>query len=156
MAVNAPPAQPAAQPGVWIDPFTAYNFKLLIQGFTEAHFTYCAGLGMDVEAIEYREGNTAAVMHVIPGRVHYSDVALSYGVTQSRALFDWAMSAVNGRVQRKNVSIVLLDPGGSTEVLRWNLLRAWVSRWRAAALDALGKDVAIEQIVLVHEGLELA
>ena len=157
MAVNAPAAaKPSAQPGVWIDPFPAYNFKLLIQGITEGHFTYCAGLGMEVEAIRYREGGNNSTVHVIPGRVAYSDVVLSYGLTQSRALFDWAMTAAKGKVQRKNVSILLLDTTGSKEVLRWNLLAAWIQRWRAASLDALGKEVAIEQIVLVHEGLELA
>jgi phage tail-like protein len=157
MATNAPAAaKPAAQPGVWVDPFPAYNFKLLIQGVTEGHFTYCSGLGMEVEAIRYREGGNHQVVHAIPGRVEYTDVTLSYGLTASRTLFDWSMSGAKGKVQRKNVSIMLLDSTGATEVLRWNLFRAWISKWRAAALDALGKEVAIEQIVLVHEGLELA
>ena len=38
--VDTPPAtEPGAQPGALVDPFRNYNFKLLIDGVTEGHFT---------------------------------------------------------------------------------------------------------------------
>ena len=152
----APAQQPGAQPGTLVEPYRAYNFKLIVQGVTEGHFTECTGLGMKVEVIKYREGGTGQVVHCIPGRVEYADVSLKYGLTQSRELFDWFMTAVNGRVTRKNVSIVMLDSSGVTEVMRWDLFNAWPSEWRGSMLNALEHDMAIETVTLVFETLQRA
>lgn len=136
------------------DPYRAYNFKLIIQGVTEGHFTECIGLGVKVEAIKYREGGNNQVVRRIPGRVEYDDVTLRYGLTDSRDLWDWLMTAVNGEVERKNVSVAMLGPEGSEEVLRWDLINAWPSEWRGAPLDALSHEMAIESLVLVFDRLE--
>ncbi len=66
------------------------------------------------------------------------------------------MSAVDGRVTRKNVSILMLDSEGAGEVLRWDLINAWPSQWRGAPLDAMGTQVAIEDLTLVFETLQRA
>jgi phage tail-like protein len=66
------------------------------------------------------------------------------------------MSGVKGKVQRKNISVVLLDSDGTTEVLRWNLVNAWVTEWRGAVLDAQSHEVAIETLTLVCETLDRA
>lgn len=137
-----------------VDPFRAYNFKLEIQGVVEGHFTECDGLSVKVHAIKYREGGAAQVTRQLAGPVEYSDVTLRYGLTASRELWEWFTTGVKGTVERRNVSIVMLGNDGVTEVVRWNLVNAWVSEWRAARLDALGQDVAIESLVLVFEGLD--
>lgn len=154
-AERPPKSQPSgAQPGVFLDPYRAYNFKLIIQGVTEGHFTECSNMGIKVDAIAYREGGQSQVVHRIPGRVQYSDITLRYGLTTSMELWNWLMTAVKGKVERKNVSIAMLDSDGVTEVLRWNLVNAWVAEWRGAILDALGREMAIENITLVFETLE--
>jgi phage tail-like protein len=137
-----------------VDPYRAYNFKLEIQGLSEGHFTECSGLGIKVQAIKYREGGTNQVVHRLPGRVEYGDITLRYGLTSSRQLWDWFVSAIRGKVERKNVSVVLMDSDGATEVLRWNLVAAWPSEWRGAMLDALSQEAAIESLTLVFETLE--
>ena len=147
-------ATPAAQPGNWVDPLRAYNFKLLINNVTEGHFTSVAGLGVQVERIAYREGGNNSVVRAIPGRVTYAAVTLRYGLTASEELWSWLMSAVEGRVSRRNVSIVMLDASGSTEVLRWNLINAWPQEWYGAPLNAMSQELAIESLVLAHEGLQ--
>jgi len=152
------PAQPApgAAPGAFKDPYGAYNFKLVIQGVTEGHFTQCSGLGVRVEAIKYREGGISQVVHRLPGRVEYADVTLRYGLTASKELWLWLDSAVRGAVQRRNVSIIVLAQDGVTEAVRFNLLNAWPSSWVGAPLDALGHEAAIEELTLVYETLERA
>ena len=64
------------------------------------------------------------------------------------------MSAVKGKVERKDVHIVMLDADGVGEKMRWSLGKAWPSAWRAAPLDALGRDVAIEELTLVYESID--
>jgi phage tail-like protein len=153
---SSQPTSTGAQPGTFIDPFRAYNFKLQIQGVTEGHFTQVTGLEVEVHPIRYREGGSTQVVHVIPGPVTYGDVTLSYGLTSSVELWQWLMSAVQGNVERRNVSILMLDSAGATEVVRWDLTNAWPARWRGAPLDALNREIAIESLTLVFETLQRA
>lgn len=138
------------------DPFRSYNFKLDIAGLTEAHFTECTGLGVKVATITYREAGNNQVVRHIPGPVDYAAVTLRYGLTTSRELWDWLQTAAQGRVERKNVSILMLDSEGTTEVMRWNLIDAWPSEWQGASLNALSREVAIESLTLVYDTLERA
>ncbi|WP_426513859.1 phage tail protein [Dactylosporangium sp. McL0621] len=152
--LSAPAATPAAQPGNWVDPYRAYNFKLLVNNVTEGHFTEVTGLGVKVERISYREAGNNSVVRAIPSRVTYPPVTLRFGLTRSADLWEWLMTAVEGRVSRRNASIVLLDSSGSTEVLRWNLINAWPQEWYGSPLDAMSRELAIETLSLAHEGLQ--
>lgn len=143
-----------AEPGTVVDPYRAYNFKLEIQGVTEGHFTRCDGLNIRVHAIRYRQGGMSQVVHSLPGPVEYGDITLRYGLTSSRDLWDWFLTAVQGRVQRKNVSVIMLGSDGTTEVMRWNLVNAWAREWQGAVLDAMGREAAIESLTLVFDTLE--
>jgi phage tail-like protein len=144
----------AAAAGTYVDPYRAFNFKIEIGGITEGHFTEVIGLGARVAPISYREAGNSQVVHYVPGRVEYSEVTLRYGVTRSRELFEWFKTGIVGRVQRKNLSIVLFDADGTTEVMRWNLVNAWATEWRGSLLDAHSQEVAIESLTLVCESLD--
>ena len=148
------PEAAAAAGTTYVDPFRAFNFKIEIGGITEGHFTEVIGLGARVTPISYREAGNSQVVHYVPGRVEYSEVTLRYGVTRSRQLFDWFKTGVTGHVQRKNLSIVLFDADGTTEVMRWNLVNAWATEWRGSLLDAHNQEVAIETLTLVCESLD--
>jgi phage tail-like protein len=156
-AAATPPAAPAsgAQPGVWVDPYRAYNFKLIIQGVTQGHFVECTGMGVRIAAMRYQEGG-ANVVHRIPGPIDYGDLTLRYGLTASRELWDWFLAGLNGNVDRRNVSVLMLATDGTTEVMRWDLVNAWPAEWRGAPLDALAREVAIESVTLVFESLARA
>jgi phage tail-like protein len=147
-------AKPAQQPGNVVDPLRAYNFNLIINNVNSGHFVSASGFDVQVEKILYREAGLNQVVRAIPGRVSYSSVELRYGVTTSTDLWEWLMSAVNGQVSRRNVTIAMLDSGGSNTVLRWKLAKAWPQEWYGAPLDALSRELAIERLVLAHDGLE--
>lgn len=150
------PEAAAAAAGTYVDPYRAFNFKIEIGGITEGHFTEVIGLGARVAPISYREAGNSQVVHYVPGRVEYSEVTLRYGVTRSKELFEWFKTGIVGRVQRKNLSIVLFDADGTTEVMRWNLVNAWATEWRGSLLDAHSQEVAIESLTLVCESLDRA
>jgi phage tail-like protein len=152
---DAQGAAAGAQPGARVDPYRAYNFKLIIQGVVAGHFVECTGLGAKVQAIRYQEGGSQTVYR-IPGQVEYSDVTLRYGLTTSAELWTWFMKSIHGPVERLNVSVLVLDPDSFQEVMRWNLIDAWPSEWRGASLDALTREIAIESVTLVYESLERA
>ncbi|MCW2603324.1 MAG: phage tail protein [Pseudonocardiales bacterium] len=154
MSAPTPPAANGAAPGTFVDPYRSYNFKLIVPGLDEAHFTECSAPSARIEAIEYRSGGGGQVVHKVPGRVEYDDLTLRYGLTQSRQLFDWFSSAARGAVQRQNVSIVLLDSDDATERVRWDLINAWPRAWRGSPLNASSQEIAIETLTLVFESLD--
>ena len=114
------------------------------------------GLGMKVETIEYREGGMPSTVYKLPGRTSINPLKLSEGVTKSDALWKWLQTAVQGKVERRNVSVVVLAPDGQTEVTRWNLTGAWISQCDILAFDALSSDVLVECLTLEAETLERA
>lgn len=143
-----------AKVGAQADPFRNYNFMLEIQDVAEARFTQCFGLGMRVETIRYRESGSGQIVRALPGRVEYSDVILRYGLTNSLDLWNWMNASATGAVQRKHVSVIMLDLPGTGEAFRWNLLNAWPCQWTGVALDALGREAAIEELRLAFDSIE--
>lgn len=142
-----------ANVGAWVDPYPAYNFKIMVGGEAIAHFTECSGLSIDVGTVEYREGGQSALVHQIPTITTYHDITLRYGLTASTSMWEWFLATTQGRVQRKNVSIVLLNAAGSSPVLQWDLIGAFPKRWNGALLRATVREVAIEEIVLAYESI---
>lgn len=137
------------------DPFERHSFVVEIDGLTVASFAECTGLGASVDVIEYREGADASpAVRKLPGLVRYSNIVLRRGVVGSAELWEWFRTAVEGRVERRNGSIVLLDDRRS-EVVRWSFREGWICRWEGPALHARTSDVAVETIEICHEGLDL-
>ena len=68
-------------------------------------------------------------------------------------LYNWHRQAVEGNVERKNGSIIVLDRLGN-EVGRWNFFEAWPTKYDAPDFNAEGTDNAIETLELAHEGIE--
>jgi phage tail-like protein len=134
-------------------PYRAYHFQLEIDGHRKAYFTECSGMEVSVETIRYRTGEAGHTVRSLPGRVTYGDVTLRYGLTQDPELWLWFATAVQGKVVRKNVSVLLTDSTGQ-ELMRWSLIRAWPNRWRGALLDANTSEVAIESVTLAFDELK--
>ena len=138
-----------------VDPYRNFRFLVEIDGIVQAGFSDCTGFGSNVEVVEYREGGDAATVRKLPGKTSYPDITLKWGVTDSRELYNWHLSAVNGQVEWKNGSIILLDDRGQEKV-RWNFFRAWPSKWDGPDFSAKGNDVAIDTLTVSCERVERA
>jgi phage tail-like protein len=136
--------------------FRNYGFFLELQGERAGYFMTVCDIGLEVECIEYREGCSPSPVRKLPGRTRVRDVKLSSGITQSDALWRWLDSAVQGKVETRDVSIVVLGSDGQTEVARWNLGNAWIRECRIKEFNALGNDIAIQHITLAADSLERA
>ena len=142
-----------AQTGQRVDPFRNFNFLVEIDGIAQASFTECSGLSTTTEVIEHRQGGDNVRVRKLPGKTSYSDISLKWGLTDSTELWDWRQQITDGNIVRKNGSIVVFDLANSTEVARWNFVRAWPTKWEGPSLSAKGNDIAIDTLVLAHEGL---
>jgi len=138
--------------GERIDPYPAYTFFVEIDGITQAAFSECSGLEASVDVTEYSEGGLNGYVHKLPGRVKYADLTLKHGAAGSDDLWDWFHDVMQGTIERKNLSIVLYDPSG-TEVRRWNFTGAYPVKWTGSELRAGEGKVAIDTLVLAHQGL---
>jgi phage tail-like protein len=137
------------------DPYKNFRFLVEIDGIVQAGFAECSGFGSNVEVIEYREGGDAATVHKLTGKTSYSDITLKWGVTDSRELYDWHLAAVNGQVQRKHGSIIVLNDAGQPQI-RWNFFNAWPSKWDGPDFNAKGNDVAIDTLTVCCDRIERA
>lgn len=134
------------------DPFGTYNFLVELDGVSRAAFQHCSGFDSTVDVVEHREGGENTTSRKLPGLTKYSNIQLKWGMTDDRELYDWHHRVVQGEIERKNGSIVLLNRKGE-EVARWNFVRAWPTKYDAPDLDAEKSDAAIELLELAHEGL---
>jgi phage tail-like protein len=148
-------AIPAAAVGAENDPYRGYNFRLELDGVTRAAFQECSGLDVTSDPIEYREGSDRAATRKLPGLAKYASIVLKRGVTDDAELWQWAKSAIDGQVERRNGSIVLADDTGAEKV-RWNFREGWPTKWTGPSFNATGNEVAIESLEIAHEGLEKA
>lgn len=144
-----------AQTGQRVDPFLNFNFLVEIDGISRAAFQEASGFDSTIDVIEHREGGDNITPRKLPGMTKYSNIVLKRGITDDVELYQWHRQAIQGNVQRRNGSIVLLDRQG-TEQVRWNFVNAWPTKWDGPDLNAEGNDVAIETLELAHEGVERA
>jgi phage tail-like protein len=137
------------------DPYGNYNFLVELDGISRAAFHECSGFDSTIDVIEHREGGENTVLRKLPGMTKYSNIVLKWGVTDDKELYDWHRKVIQGDIERKNGSIVLLDRKGE-EKMRWNFVRAWPTKWDGPDFNAEGNDMAIETLELAHEGVERA
>ena len=134
----------------------SFRFAVEIDNITEAAFSECSGLKVEVEMKEYREGGQNNFVHRLPGPVRYTNLSLKRGITYSKDFWqEWFKKISTGdfRECRRPLSIVLFDAGGN-EVKRWNISNACPVRWSGPDFKADGNAVAIETLELVHDGFE--
>lgn len=135
------------------DPFRNFNFLVEIDGIAQGSFIECSGLSASTEVIEVREGGNNTTVSKLPGKTTYTDITLKWGLTASKDLWQWRAQVINGQLARKNGSVVVYDLANRVEVARWNFVAAWPSKWEGSTLNAKGTDIAIDTLVLSHEGI---
>jgi phage tail-like protein len=139
-------------------PYGAFNFIVNIDGSEMlGGFSDVSGIGSEITVAEYRYGNDKE-NHVrkVPGVHKVGDVTLKRGVINSESLWQWISDVrSNGVNGQKNVSITLLDEARNA-VQTWMLRNVIPMKYTGPTLAAKGGgDVAMEELVLSAEGLEV-
>ena len=141
-------------------PYGQFNFLVdLGSGETDgprAGFRECSEIGMSVDVIEYRNGNEKANdVRKLTGLARYPDVTLRRGIIGSLDLYQWLDQIRNGDANAiRNVTIRLLNEDREV-VQTWHLRHARIVKHVSGPLNAQGCDVAIEELTLAYERLEL-
>ncbi len=102
---------------------------------------------------EFREAGGLATRPV--PRTTVSDITLKRGVVNSSSLWDWITQARStGAALRSNATITLRDETGRA-VQSWKLINARPVKYTGPTLSGKGNDVAIEELVLSSESIEI-
>ena len=136
------------------DPYAAFNFLVEIDGVSVAGFSECTGLSTETEIIEYRNGNEDITVRKIPGLKKFTNITLKRGYTDSKELWEWRKTVMDGRTERRSGSIVLLNESRE-QVLRWNFRHGWPTKLEGPHLNANSNAIAIETLAIAVEDIQM-
>lgn len=134
------------------DPYKVFQFVVEINGTQVGGFSEVTGLEVRTEFEEYREGGVNEYVHKIAKETRYPNLTLKRGITDADGLWEWHQRVVGGEVERKTVSVVLLD-SQRRERRRWVFRDAYPVKWNGSDLNATGSMVAVESVELAHHGM---
>ena len=142
-------------------PYCQFNFLVDIgDGNTDGPqvgFQEVSAIGMEVTVAEYRNGNSKenSVMK-ITGLNKSTDVTMKRGIIGSLDLYQWLNQIRNGDQKALRTVTIQLQNEDRTEIVQtWKLLRARIIKHTSGPFNAKGTDVAMEEIVLAYERLEM-
>ena len=133
-------------------PHGRFRYKVEIDGLDAGGFSEVTGFDVSIDVMEYREGDSVTTPMKIPGLKKYGNIVLRQGLVDSMVLYDWVVAGVNGAVERKTITITLLDEEESPAA-SWQVINAWPSRYTAPDFNAQSSEIAIETLEIAHEGM---
>ena len=112
---------------------------------------------MEVTVAEYRNGNAKEnSVQKITGLNKATDVTMKRGVIGSLNLYSWLDDIRNGNQNAfKDVTIELWDEDHTAAVQTWRLRRARIIKHISGPFNAKGTDVAMEELTLAYERLDM-
>lgn len=154
-------------PGLRIDPLGSYNFTVSLIDSTNAAtaivgtvsqlvagFSECSGLDTTLTVEEYRAGGENGAVLKFPTRVSAGNIRLRRGVALSDDLWNWLAAFARGKGKRRDGTITLQNDL-HIPLKTWAFTRALPIKWTGPTLDAAQNRVAIEELELAPERLEL-
>jgi phage tail-like protein len=142
-------------------PYVQFNFLVdLGTGVTDgpqAGFQECSNIGMEVTVAEYRAGNMKEnSVQKITGINKATDVTLKRGVIGSLDLYQWLDQIRNGDQNAFRTITIQLQNEDHTQVVQtWKLLRGRITKHVSGPLNAKGTDVAMEELTVAYERLQM-
>jgi len=134
-------------------PLPAFHFQVQWGG-TNIGFSEVAGLTMETQIIEYRDGLSPQYSTIkMPGIPKYANITLKRGIIPAdNEFFTWLKTTKLNKVERRDITISLLNEEHEP-VMTWKAVNAFPVKVEGPALKATGNEVAIESVELAHEGL---
>src|SRR5512138_2315009 len=143
-------------------PYVQFNFLVDLGAGSgtdgpDAGFQEVSGIGMEVTVAEYRNGNEKDnSVRKITGLNKSTDVTMKRGVIGSLTLYSWLNDIRNGDQNAlRNIVVQLQNEDHTAVVQTWKLLRARIIKHTSGPMNAKGTDVAMEELVVAYERLEM-
>ncbi|MEH2141736.1 phage tail protein [Nostoc sp.] len=136
---------------------TTNRFYVEIDSSIAASFTECSGLSVQIQKNVFYEGGVNDQQRIYLGHTEFADVTLKRGLTDHPGFWNWMNTVFNeeDETSRRNVNILIFNQAGET-MMSWTLIGAIPIAWNTPALQADGMAVAIEELTLAYEGLQVS
>ena len=145
-------------------PYGAFNFIVALggdqgtgdEGQIVGGFSDVSGLGIEVSYSEYRNGNEKVnTARKVPNTYKLDDVTLKRGLVGSTRPVRLAQGGPRRRGTTRATSPSRCSTRRATRSRTWRLRSAQPKKWVGPTLAAKGGgEVAMEELHLVHEGIE--
>lgn len=130
------------------------NFKVSVKDVADIYCAAVCGLDNEFDEIAFRAGDS--VIHFKPkvtGLRKSGDVTLKDGKCENaKALQEWVDCVKSGTIQRKEVTVSLLDESGCA-VQTWTLINAWTKKFAGKENQPEKDALAFDILLLAHEGV---
>ncbi len=133
-------------------PYGKFRYTVEIDGITAGGFSEVTGFDASIDVMEYREGDMVQTPMKIPGLKKYGNITLKKGLADSIALYEWLNKGVTGEVERKTITVTLLD-ATENAVASWRVINAWPVKYTGPDFNATSSEVAVETLEVAHEGM---
>jgi phage tail-like protein len=144
-------------------PYSQFNFLVELESGAptdtpQAGFQEISGLGLEMNVAEYRAGNFPDNAPIkITGTYKVPDVTMKRGLIGALDLYQWLDDVRNGAQDAlRTVTIQLQNEDHSAVVMEWKLTNARPTKYTGPSLKGTGTDLAIEELVLACERIDLA
>jgi phage tail-like protein len=119
-------------------------------------FGSLSGLEVSFDVYEYGEGGNNDFVHRLPGRMHYPNLVLSWGLVQNDLLLKW-FSQTHVEAQRQEITLTLTaSKGDMTKNIRtFTFTDAFPVRWTGPQITEGGVGTWGETLEIAHSGLKL-
>lgn len=131
----------------------AHKFNVEIDGIMVGGIHNVSGLEHEHEVVEYQDGDDMTT-HYRPGRQKPGRVTIEKDFSSTKEFFTWRQSVIDGRVQRKSVSVIFMNDAGE-ESMRVNLFDCYPTKWAHGGLNSKTSGHATEKIEILFERMEL-
>jgi phage tail-like protein len=130
----------------------AFRFDVDVDGIDLGGWESCRGLRVDFGLKRIREGGTNDHSYWLPDQIEYDKISLTRAMTKldSARVTHWLSSCIDKK--DGGTARITLKDAHNEEVASWSLRNVLPYSWEGPALAAKDSQVAIETLVLVHEG----
>ncbi len=142
--------------GTTIWPVPEFHFNVEISEIGVISCKEVSGLETEYDVLEYRAGDSPEFVKTKqPGLRKTSDITLKKGIFMSDSkMWDYIGQIKMNTIKRQNITVKLLDEAGNP-VQSWQIINAWPKKMQVEGFKAEGNSVAMETMVLAHEGVTL-
>jgi phage tail-like protein len=102
------------------------------------------------------DANGHPIVRKVPGALKWSNITLKRGVDESQDLSNWRKQVLEEGPDSARVDgfIEMLDYDGKP-IKRYKFLQGWPIKYTGVSFDPKSSDVAVEELQICHEGLEV-
>lgn len=138
-------------------PLPAFHFRVEIDGMEPVAFSDVSGLTIERDTITYQDGLSClqGAKHM-PGLTKPVKCTLKKGIIKGDSqLYAWINSVRLTTVEKKNMTVSLMDEKGEAPVVTWKIKNAFPVKMDAPTFAAKSSEVAVESLELMADDVKI-